>query len=105
MLQGSRTGLFSGSSAGDPYPLRIPLDKPLGHELEAEWLGAAVSPTSEPRKENVLRLGRARRGPPVATENTSCPSPECSQFDDLSSDWACFPLFQYSISPEEHRHD
>jgi hypothetical protein len=87
MLQGSRTGLFSGSSAGDPYPLRIPLDK----------LGAAVSPTSEPRKDNVL--------PPVAPENTSCPSPECSQFDDLSSDWACFPLFQYSISPEEHRHD
>ena len=72
MLQGSpaeKRDLFSGSSASrfGEAGLRIPLDK----------LGAAVSPTSEPRKDNVL--------PPVAAENTSCPSPECSQFDDLNS--------------------
>ena len=56
LFQGSRTGLFSGLSAGDSYPLRIPFDR----------LRAAVSPTSKPRKDNVL--------PPLASEKTPRPS-------------------------------
>ena len=45
LFRGSRPGLFYDVSTGDSYPLRIPFDRPLGHELEAEWLRAAVSPT------------------------------------------------------------
>jgi len=60
-FQGSRTCFFSDLFTGDSYPLRIPFDRPLGHEpfgreplgheLEAEWLRAAVSPIPKPRKE------------------------------------------------------
>jgi len=40
-----------------PTPgLRILLDKPLGHELEVEWLGAAVSPTDTSGKDSTLPL-------------------------------------------------
>ena len=66
-LQGSRTGLFSGLSAGDSCPLRIPLDK----------LGAAVSPTSKPRKDTVL--------PPVTPEKVSSLSVPGEFFKDPSS--------------------
>jgi len=52
-FRGSRTGLFSGLSAGDSYPLRIPFDR----------LRAAVSPTSKQRKDYVL--------PPVTAEKLS----------------------------------
>jgi hypothetical protein len=52
-FQGSRTSLFSGLPAGDPFPLRIPFD----------WLRAAASPTSKPRKDSVL--------PPVTSEKLS----------------------------------
>jgi len=38
------------------YQLRILLDKPLGHELEVEWLGAAVSPTDTSGKDSTLPL-------------------------------------------------
>jgi len=62
--------LFSGLSAGDSYPLRIPFARAFdftprccsGAEpverlramSKVEWLRAAVSPTSKPRKDNVL---------------------------------------------------
>jgi hypothetical protein len=58
-FQGSRACFFSDLFTGDSYPLRIPFDRPLGHEpfgrelrvesLEAEWLRAAVSPIPKPR--------------------------------------------------------
>jgi hypothetical protein len=48
LLQGSQPCLFYDVSTGESCPLRIPLDKPLGHELEAEWLGAAASPIDTP---------------------------------------------------------
>ena len=69
-FQGSRAGLFCDLSASRfvEAGLRIPFDRPLGHELEAEWLRAAVSPTDKSRKDGALRLGRARRGPPVTPE-------------------------------------
>ena len=60
LLQGSRPGLFYAISTprfAEPG-LRIPFDRPLGHEpfghelrverLEAEWLRAAVSPIDTP---------------------------------------------------------
>jgi hypothetical protein len=60
LFQGSRPGLFydvSTSRFGEAG-LRIPFDrplghepflrKPLGHELEAEWLRAAASPIDTP---------------------------------------------------------
>jgi hypothetical protein len=60
-FQGSRACFFSDLFTGDTCPLRIPFDRPLGHEpfgrelrverLEAEWLRAAVSPIPKPRKE------------------------------------------------------
>ena len=50
-FQGSRAGFFSDLFTGESCPLRIPFDRPLGHELEAEWLRAAVSPIPKPRKE------------------------------------------------------
>jgi hypothetical protein len=62
-FQGSRACFFSDLFTGESCPLRIPLDKPLGHEpfdrelrverLEAEWLGAAVSPIPKSRKERL----------------------------------------------------
>jgi hypothetical protein len=48
LFQGSRPGVFYDVSTGDSCPLRIPFDRPLGHELEAEWLRAAVSPIDTP---------------------------------------------------------
>ena len=65
-FQGSRTVLFSGLSAGDSYPLRIPFDR----------LGAAVSPTSKPRKDNVL--------PPVTPEKVSFLPFSVEFFKDLN---------------------
>jgi hypothetical protein len=41
-FQGSRACFFSGLFTGNTCPLRIPFDRPLGHELEAEWLRAAI---------------------------------------------------------------
>ena len=90
LVQGSRARFFSGFSAGDSRPLawaarnggqacplRIPLDKPFDftprwcsgpepvERLRAmnnvEWLRAAVSPISKPRKNKALRLGRLRQ--------------------------------------------
>jgi hypothetical protein len=43
----SQTGLFYNLSAGEFCLLRIALDKPLGCELGAERLGAAVPPTDK----------------------------------------------------------
>ena len=58
LLQGSRPGVFYDVSTGDFCPLRIPFDRPIGHEpfgrelrverLEVEWLRAAVSPIDTP---------------------------------------------------------
>jgi hypothetical protein len=52
-FQGSRAGFFSDlfASRFREAGLRIPFDRPLGHELEAEWLRAAVSPIPKSRKE------------------------------------------------------
>ena len=52
-FQGSRACFFSDlfTSRYGEAGLRIPFDRPLGHELEAEWLRAEVSPISNPRKE------------------------------------------------------
>jgi hypothetical protein len=50
-FQGSWACFFTDLFTGDLYPLRIPFDRLLGHELEAEWLRAAVSPIPKPRKE------------------------------------------------------
>ena len=63
LFQDSRTCFFSNlfTSRFKEAGLRIPFDRPLGHEpfgrelrverLEAEWLRAAVSPIPKPRKE------------------------------------------------------
>ena len=48
LFQGFRPGLFYDISTGESCPLRIPFDRPLGHELEAEWLRAAASPIATP---------------------------------------------------------
>jgi hypothetical protein len=56
-FQGSRACFFSAlfTSRFKEAGLRIPLDRPFdltqGHELEVEWLRAAVSPIPKPRKE------------------------------------------------------
>jgi hypothetical protein len=50
-FQGSRACFFSDLFTGESCPLRIPFDRPLGHELEAEWLRAAVSPIPKSRKQ------------------------------------------------------
>jgi hypothetical protein len=52
-FQGSRACFFTDlfTSRFQEAGLRIPSDRPLGHELEAEWLRAAVSPIPKPRKE------------------------------------------------------
>jgi len=59
-FRGSRAGLFSDLSAGESCPLPI-----------VPQAGPAVSPTDKPRKDGALRLGRARRGPPVTSEKPS----------------------------------
>ena len=55
-FQGSQPGLFSTVSTGEFCPLRIPLDKPLDRELEAERLWAAASPIDTSRKDGGLPL-------------------------------------------------
>jgi len=50
-----RAGLFCGLSPGEFCPLRVPFDKPLGRELGAERLRAAVSPPRDKsRKDGAL---------------------------------------------------
>jgi hypothetical protein len=41
------------------------LGKPLGHELEAEWLGAAVSPTDTSGKDTTLPLVNSENPRPL----------------------------------------
>jgi hypothetical protein len=51
-FQGSRACFFSGLFTGDPFPLRIPLDR----------LRAAVSPIPKPRKELRPSASLSRNG-------------------------------------------
>jgi len=60
-FQGSQAGLFSDLSAGESSPLPV---------------SGGISPTDKPRKDGALRLGRARRGPPVTSEKHSYPLKE-----------------------------
>ncbi|UCH07156.1 MAG: hypothetical protein JSV55_13955 [Deltaproteobacteria bacterium] len=94
MLQGSpaeKRDLFSGSSASrfGEAGLRIPLHK----------LGAAVSPTSEPRKDNILPQSQQKRphGHPQSAVNL--------MISAVISPVFIIPVLHYSISPEEHRRD
>jgi hypothetical protein len=85
LFQGSRPGLFYDLSVGDFCPLRIP---PINR-------GLRLPPLISREKDSGLRLGRAfrpralgreaRRGPPVTSEKTSCPSRYCKLFNALSS--------------------
>jgi len=64
-FQGSRACFFSGLFTGESCPLRIPFDRPPGHEpfgrerrverlramSNVEWLRAAVSPIPKSRKQ------------------------------------------------------
>jgi hypothetical protein len=63
-FQGSRAGFFSDlfTSRFQEAGLRIPSDRPLGHELEAEWLRAAVSPIPKSRKEQRPPASLSRNG-------------------------------------------
>ena len=80
LFQGSRLGLFcdvSTSRFGEAG-LRI-LPSSFGPvELR-------LPPLIRREKDRGLRLGRARREPPVTAERTLCPSRECRLFDALSS--------------------
>jgi len=42
--------------------LRIPFGRPLGHELKAEWIRAAVSPIPKLRKERRPPASHSRKG-------------------------------------------
>jgi hypothetical protein len=63
LFQGSLAGFFSDlfTSRFKEAGLRIPFDRPLGHELEAEWLTAAVSPIPKSRKEQRPPAGHSRK--------------------------------------------
>jgi hypothetical protein len=55
-IQGSGLSLFSNLSAGEFCPLPV---------------SGGISPTDTFRKDSALRLGRARRGPPVTSEKST----------------------------------
>ena len=78
-FQGSRAGFFSDLFKGEPCPLRIPFDRPLGHELEAEWLRAAVSPILKSRKERrpPTRPPSTSSGPELAEGSSSRAASHC----------------------------
>ncbi len=73
LFQGSRPGLFYDLSAGESCPPRIP---PINQ-------GLRFPPLISREKDGGLRLGRARRGPPVTTEKTSFP-PDIANYLMLS---------------------
>jgi len=75
LFQGSRPGLFYDLSAGESCPLRIP---PINR-------GLRFPPLISRENDSGLRLGRARRGPPVTSEKTTCPSRYYKLFDALIS--------------------
>jgi len=64
-FRGSRAGLFYNLSAGESCPLRIPFARPFdftqGHELEVEWLRAAVSPTDKSQKRQRSPASHSRK--------------------------------------------
>jgi len=72
LFQGSQPGLFYDLSASRYAGLRISASG-----------GLRLPPLISREKDGGLRLGRARRGPPVTTEKTSCP-PDIANYLMLS---------------------